>query len=220
MKRLEDGKRNQVRADIISVLKARIKDGALPKKETPVEVRRFNDEARAALEEDGYKIYTLTGQSVASLREAGREILSVDSSKYVYNFDTLTSRLSEVAINPDRLILPNTDNKTLVQQEKMIKQFSIELGKKIPGVEAIMGGAPNYTDLACTHLDATDESQFGENYIYDSAISKTPTVNVLVALVGSFHFYPDPDGGMLTLHWRSVLGWPYDFVVPLVVPKA
>ncbi len=188
-----------------------------PEKEaTPVEVRRFSDEARAALKEDGYIINTLTGQSIASLREAGRKILRTWGNRYDLQFEALTSEQSEVAINPSRLTLPNSNNKTLVQQEKMIKQFSIELGKKIPGVEAIMGGAPDYTDLAFTHLDATGECLFGENYNYDSARSNTPTADGLVALVGDFFSVH----GTLVLHWHSVFGHAYDFAVPLVVPKA
>ena len=131
----------------------------LEKEATPVEVRRFSDEAKAALEKDGYIINTLTDQSIASLREAGKDFWTIWHEDHP-QFEALTSMQSEVAINPDRLFLPNSNNKTLVQQKEMINQFSEELGKKIPGVEAIMGGAPNYTDLACTHLDATDESQF------------------------------------------------------------
>jgi hypothetical protein len=222
MKRLEaelrrGGKEDQAYADIISnVLKARGKDVPLPKEATPVEVRRFSQEAKGALEKEGYKIHTLTGQSIASLHEAGRKFWTT-WHKDNPQFEALTSMQSEVAVNPSQLFLPKSNNKTLTQQEEMISKFSQKLGKKIPGVEAIMGGVPDYVDLAFTHLDATGERLFhGENYDYDYARSNTPTAAGQVARVGYFNSVD----GLHVSDWRSDRGHARVFAAPLVVPKA
>ena len=201
---------------VAGVLKARGKDIALPKEVTSIEVTRFSQEARTALEKDGYKIHTLTGQSIASLREAGRDFWTT-WHKDNLQFEVLVSMQSEVAVNPDQLFLPKSNDKTLPQQEKMIKAFSQKLGKKIPGVEAIMGEAPDYVDLTFTHLDATGDRLFGENHNYNYARTNTPTAVGQVAYVGSFF---RSVGGLSVRDWPGAYGRARVFAAPLVVPKA
>jgi len=220
MKRLEaelrrGGKEDQAYADIISnVLQARGKDVPLPEEATSVEVRRFNDEAKADLEKDGYIINTLTGQSIASLREAGRNFWTTWHKDHP-EFEALVSMQSEVAVNPSQLFLPKSNNKTIIQQQKMIKAFSQKLGKKIPGVEAIMGEAADYADLAFAHFDATGEYLFGERHDH-YARTNTPTADGLVAFVGRLYSV----GGLSVYDWHADHGHAIVFAAPLVVPKA
>lgn len=216
--------KDQAYADIVAgVLKARGKDVAFPqvatvgssKETTPVEVRRFSDEARAALEKEGYVIDTLTGQSIASLRSAGRKFWT-DWHKEYPQFEALTSMQSEVAINPSQLFIPKSNNATLAKQEEMINKFSQELGKKVPGVDAIMGGMADYVDLAFTHLDVTGDYLFGEKYDYNWARTNTPTGGTFVAYVGNF----DSAYGLYVFNWLRDRGYSAVFAAPLVVPKA
>lgn len=44
--------------------------------EAPVEIKRFSQEAKEALEKQGFVIYGLTGQSIKTLRDAGRNFWS------------------------------------------------------------------------------------------------------------------------------------------------
>ncbi len=212
--------RDQERADVVAaMLKARGKDITLPqvvvKETTPVEVRRFSQEAREALEKQGFVVRELTGQSIASEREAGRKFWSTWHRDYP-QFEALSSMQSEVAINPAKLFLPRSNNKTLRQQEDLIARFSTDLGTKVQGVEAVMGEAADYVDLAFAHLDVTGDRLFGENYGYNYARTKTPTVDSNVASVGGFH----PVDGLDVRYWSRGYGRDDVFAAPLVVPKA
>lgn len=153
--------------------------------ETPVEIKRFSQEQREALEKQGFVIYGLTGQSIKTLRDNGHKFWS-DWHKSLPDFEALGSMHSEVAINPSKPFLPKSNNKTLAQQEDMVGKFSEELGKKVKGVKAIIGQAPDYVELVFAHLDSTKEYLFGAKDNYDYARTKTPTGGSHVAYVGSF----------------------------------
>ena len=180
----------------------------------PIEVRRFTDEARATLEKEGYVVDTLTSQSIATLRSKGMPFWSSWHKDYP-QFEALTSMSSEVAIHPEKLFLPKSNNKTLAQQEQLINKFSQELSKKVPGVDAIMGGMADYADLAFAHLEATGDRLFGEKYDYNYARTNTPTVGGLVANVGSF----GPSDGLAVVSWHRGRGYSRVFAAPLVVPN-
>lgn len=182
---------------------------------TPIEVKRFSQEAREALRNQGYAVYELTGQSIASIRDSGRKLWSTWHRDYPV-FETLTSMHSEVAINPGRLFIPKSNNKTLVQQEELIARSSQDFGNRVQGVEAVMGEAPDYVDLAFTHLNATGNYLFGEKDGYNFARTKTPTVGSFIACVGDF----DPADGLIVNDWHADRGNDDVFAAPLVVPKA
>lgn len=180
-----------------------------------IEPLRFSQEARESLAAADYRIYTLTGQSIRTLKEAGRQFWSSWHNDYPH-FEALSSQQSEVAIpaDPKNLFLHESNNKTLEEQEEMVKNFSQELGKKISGVQAIIGEVPDYIELAFQHLDATSKEEnednlFGEKY----ARTKTPTVGSFVAYIGSF------GAGRLGVgRWDRGDGDGNVFVAPLVVP--
>ena len=181
--------------------------------EATVEIKRFSAEQREALEKQGFVIYGLTGQSLRTLRDSGRKFWS-DWHKSLPDFEALGSMHSEVAINPSKLFLPKSNNKTLAQQEEMVGKFSEELGKKVQGVKAIIGQAPDYEELAFRHLDATKEYLFGAKDNYNYARTKTPTSSSVVANVGNFYA---ADG--LSVHsWDADYGNDFVHAAPLVVP--
>lgn len=182
--------------------------------ETQKEIKRFSAEAREALEEQGYVVYSL-GQSIRTLNvRAGRKFWSRRCQDYS-SFEVLTSIKSEVAINPKALFLPGSNDKTLRQQEEMVDRFSEGLGKKIPGVKSIIGQAPDYLELAFAHLDKTGDFLFGEKYHCDFARTKTPTNGSRVASVGD-HGLGD---GFYVSDWPADLGSGDLYVAPLVVPS-
>ncbi len=86
----------------------------------------------------------------------------------------------------------------------------------MPGVEAIIGEASDYAELAFAHLDATDGKGylFGEKYGYNYARTKTP-VGSGVAHVGDF----GDVRGLGVGHWHPDNRLGRVFAVPLVVPK-
>ena len=223
--RAQKGSKQEIQAKALkAVLEAVKADGfqdippqQTPKETAPVEVKRFSDEAREALTKEGYVIYTLTGGSIRSQRETGRKFWSTWHKDSQYEaFETQGSMHSEVAIKPDALFIPNSNNKILKQQENLVGKFSKDLGKKVKGVEAIMGEAPDYVELAFAHLDATGDRLFGEKYGYNYARTKTPTVGPSVAVVGRFGAV----AGLDVDDWDRGDGYGDVFASPLVVPKS
>lgn len=208
---------NVVGAEIARVLREQYGDIPLNHQtaETTIAIKKFTDEQKDALKKIGYTaIYPLSGQSIKGLRESGRKFWSTWFKDYP-DFENLTSRHSEVAINPNKLFLPNSNNKTLEQQEKLVEKISTQLRgrQRILGVEVIIGEAPDYTELAFLHLDATGERLFGEKYNYNYARTKT-TVGSGVASVGYF----DADYGLYVNCWNPDSGNDYVWAAPLVVP--
>src|SRR5207244_1274346 len=99
------------------------------KKETQtVETKRFTHEGREALEKQGYVIYNLMGESIKSLKEAKRPFYSKWHNAFP-KFEALPSMHSAVAINLDNLFLPESNNKSLKQQEALVQKFSQGLGR-------------------------------------------------------------------------------------------
>lgn len=178
-----------------------------------VEVKRFSPEARQALEKKGYLIYQLTGQSIKSLREAGKSFCSTWHKDYP-DFETLPSRHSEVAINPNQLFLPGSNWKTLPEQEVAVAGFSHRLNQNVKEAEAIIGEAPDYVELAFVHLNATGEYLFGKKYNFDYARTKTRASGSNVALVGYF----DSDNGLVVRNWVHGYGHGFVWAAPLIVP--
>ncbi len=190
---------------------------------TSVGVERFSDEARSVLESKGFVVYTLTAESINSFRKQGRKFWSSWHNDYP-EFEALISRVAEVAINPDpdRIFLKGSFAKDLSGQINMIAKLSQELqigSNRIPGVEAIMGEAADYTELFFKHLDSTGDYLLGEKYVQGDiwlfARTNTPTVNSGVASVGDF----DKEAGLRILHTKMRRDGRDDLVaVPLLVP--
>ena len=194
------------------LLPKKLPDPTLPSGEALVEVKRFSPEAREILGREGYVIYLLTRQSIESLQGAGRE----SWLRWHKNYPRLVaraSRQSEVAVNPRQLFLPESNGKTLAEQETMVKKFSEKPDRKIEGVKTIIGEASDYVKLDCLHLGATGEQLFGgrkPGYGFPYIRSKT-----LLSGTGSV-CVTDPFGeGYRADIWvRHVDAW----AAPLVVP--
>lgn len=154
---------------------------------TEVNYPTFSDSAREALIARGYRIYPLQGQSIKSLRELGKKFVSIWHEEDP-DFEAYRSRRSEVAINPGRLFLEGSNNKTLEEQTRMVAEFSGEF-KGMTDVEIIVGEAPTYVELAFAHFDAVGEYLFGRNYDYHFTRTKTPIMSMgdfINARVGHF----------------------------------
>lgn len=177
---------------------------------TSVGVERFSSEARERLERKGFVIYELTGQSIKSQRDAGRNFWSTWHVEYP--FEAQPSRQSEVAVNPMRLLLPYSNNLTLAEQKVMVAEFGEQL--EVPGATAILSEAPDYTELAFKHLDVAGGYLFGRRDGYNYTRTRTRTGGSSVAVVGDFN----PVHGLLVDSWNHDNGSRHVWAAPLVVP--
>lgn len=210
---------DEERADQIAVmLKGRGKDIALPVAESRIR-RPLSTEEKEVLAKEGLTaVYPLTGESIADQKEKGRNfwyIVQSDNNSLV----TLRSMIGDVAVDPrpDKFLLAKSNKLTLDQQLEMVAEFSHKLQRRLKtdSVEAILGQAPDYTELVFAHLDKTGQRFFGEKYSYNYARTQTPTVGSNVADVGGF----DADNGLGVDGWRRGGGNGGVFAVPLVVSK-
>ncbi|MDO8619449.1 MAG: hypothetical protein Q7R49_05940 [Candidatus Daviesbacteria bacterium] len=154
---------------------------------SPLVMANFTDEARQALEKEGYIIHELTGLSVKDFEEAHRRAFG--SWGNIYDDPrNLTSRISQVAINPENLFYPNSNQQDLETHKRMVSIFSYRLSRAIPGVRAILGEALDYADLAFVHLDKKGETLFGKKYGYRYTRTATMIERNNGACVGSFGY--------------------------------
>jgi len=188
-----------------------IKDLFQPEK--LVKIQSFPIETQRALRKEGFLIYPLTGQSMKSSREAGEKFLTTWHKAYP-DFEALTSRLNQLAINPQNLFLPDSNKKTLSKQEEMVAVFSQEISRRIKGVRAIIGEAPDYIELAFAHLKETGEYLFGKKYNYDYARTKTLINDSEAVNVGRFsHKF-----GLQIIRLRPNHRFKFVWAVPILVP--
>lgn len=202
-------KGNKAGADVAHAL--RINYGDIPFARTST--LKFTDEQREALTARGLVVYELTGQSIASQRVRGSRFWT-DWHKSYPKFEALTSRLSEVAFNPDpeKFFLPKSNNKTLSQQEELVGEFSQRLQKDVKGIGAIIGDAPDYVELTFGYK-GEHGSLFGERYGFRYTRTRT-SVGSVVACVGDF----GPDSGLGVRGWNPAGGRGSVWAAPLVVP--
>lgn len=176
------------------------------------EITPFTSEQITLLTKEGLLTdYSNTGQTLASLREAGNPFWSTWHKDYP-DFEALASKRSAVAFNPDNPFLPKS-NKTLDQQLEMIERFNRELQQRVPGVMAILGEAPDYAELAFAHLKKTGRYLFGKEHGYNYTRTQT-RVDSYVANVGYF----GADCGLGVDYWSADGRGDDIFAAPLVVP--
>ncbi len=125
-------------------------------------IKEFSSEARDSLERKGFIIVELTGQSIKSMREAGKPFFST-WHKNNDEFENLESMQSEVAIIPG-LFLPSTANRKFDAQEKEVRRRSGKLRREIPDIKAKIGESPDYIELAFNLFEKTQE--LGEEFSF------------------------------------------------------
>lgn len=123
----------------------------------------------------------------------------------------------------------------------MVDTFSLEVGKTIPEVKAVIGQAADYVELTMQHFAATKDRLFGKNYgsyltttKTDMQLSPHSFRDSVRMLVGNFRPYAGLTAGQ-RFHWRidllpdekSESGYrgetkgdhsPDVYVAPLIVP--
>lgn len=148
-------------------------ESLIPQESEKTDIARFSEEAKKALGDMGYVIYDPSGRSIRSLITKDNMSFKSHWHNDDPDFEALPSRRSEIAINPNQFFLPESNNKTLSEQEAMIERFSTEISAKISSVEAVLGEAADYAAL--TFLSPEDKKLFGEQYGYNYTRTKTST---------------------------------------------
>jgi len=190
--------------------------------ERVAEARTFSPEAREALEKKGYLVYPLQGKSMRLMwKQIGLPesvLTEMERESLGPLFWITTTQVMEVAINPNQLFIPNSNNKSFKGHQKMVALFSEEIADDIKGVKAIIGEATNYVELALLHREATGKSLFELNDKFVYVVTNTPYYNdrpndYLVEVGGE-----GERGVIVSPYYLGTQGKMDTWLMPLVVP--
>ncbi len=122
------------------------------------------------LANQGWYIYSLQGESIASLQTQGFPVANRSWLRRHKDFGTIPAQLLRLAIKPDELFIPGSNRLAFEQQKEAIEKESKEIGKEYPGVKMILPSAAEAVELALQHLTATGEKIYGGRYISTSDV--------------------------------------------------
>ncbi|HJX59613.1 hypothetical protein A2V61_02675 [Candidatus Woesebacteria bacterium RBG_19FT_COMBO_47_8] len=184
--------------------------------EAPIEIDRFSPEQREILERKGYVIYPLTGQSIKSLRDAG---WSFNSSWFKGTpLDGSISMRSEVAINPKKPFLPESNMKTLAKQLELVNALNKKIQGQIHGTTAVLGSVADYAELIFFHFDHNGYLRTGTEFNFFYTRTSTLVGKTRVAIVGKYHGGFGYGSGLELAYQDKVKRYSDLRVAPLVVP--
>lgn len=130
-------------------------------------------------------IYTLSGRpikEIASNHIYKQKIWALNEKSLEY--DASVGPI-QVAINSRKLILPNSDDKSASEQEKLILKYSGRVG--IPGTKSMMLKASHVFELFLQHWKETGEHLLGKEQNYKFARTSSVTGDETSVSVGCFH---------------------------------
>lgn len=179
----------------------------------PDKFMRFSREQRQGLRHLGYEFYGLTGECLQSLRLKKCAMRSM-LDEWATAIELISSARTEVAIMPDRLFLPESNRKSLEEQQRLTDDFGKTIEREVPGVFARLGSVAEYAELALAHARSTGGSLFGHEHGYCNA-----RTNTIAGKTGSVIFGDYYVDGPLIGRWSINDGSPLLWAVPLIVPR-
>lgn len=126
------------------------------------------------------RLYALRGDSIRRLGEKGKFVMinGILLRKFP-GIETIRSRAGRVAIVPEFIFLPDSNNKTLQEQQEMIKDLNSKGGFFIEGLGEAKAVIPNPAELSVVfyeYLEETDKNKGKGKYLFSQ---KLPPLNSL-----------------------------------------
>lgn len=181
-------------------------------RESQFEIEELPIEAKRLLPFLGYNTFAeLKGHSIASLRAIGKSFYADWDNKFP-EFQNLASRRMQVAFNPDRPFLPDSNCKTLDQQLLMVQRANQQLSHIVPGVEMVILETPEYAELLHDYFEKTGERLFKTahhcDYIRSVTMIDSDNINL------GFH----AETGVDLFRWLPGGTDPYLWAFPVIIP--
>lgn len=202
-------------------------------KPIPQEFRPFTDQEKQALLKDGAHFIDLTGETIEDEQGSGRLFgYIINGGDRLLKAPSINAQVA-IYTDPKRFFVPNSGNKDLAAQEKLVEKDGQELrerlGLKDEGVDVIIPDqASTLTELTFKYLDETTQKGkgvwlFGPDYAAAQGLSfvygrtKNPVneSGSYVADVGDAR----PGRGVFVSDWLRGYGFDNVLVVRLVVAK-
>ncbi len=121
-----------------------LEEGAKRQEELRLNFPSFSKEQRIKLSEKGYEIYRLDGLTLEKMLDAHHVVRTWEKG---LPFEQEVSFKGEVAVNPYKISLWDTYEKTFPEQKKVFLKFKKQIEKEIPGTTAILGKVADFVDL-------------------------------------------------------------------------
>lgn len=181
------------------------------------EVKSFSQRDREALREKGYSfIYNLTGGSIVSMvnNPIYRQKFCLNEYFLEYLKHEAPTSPIQVAINPTKLIIQESNHKNLREQAELIDRVTDEVG--IQGIKAIMGSASHNIKLFINHWEETGEHLLGNKY--NNLFARTNTRINKNKFISVGHFKESKgDNNGLHLRFDPPSEHPYIIAVPMLI---
>lgn len=127
----------------LKYLKA-LESGAKREEELKLNFPSFSKEQREKLSAAGYEIYRLDGSTLQKMLDDNHVVRTWERE---LPFEQEVSFKGEVAVNPYKISLWDTYEKTFPEQKKVFLKFKKRIEKQIPGTKAILGKVADFVDL-------------------------------------------------------------------------
>ena len=120
---------------------------------------KFTTKTKQQLKKQGYIIYQLEGKSLIDMDMKSKPFLT--SWQWDQDFAKIKGRKMEVAINPDKLFIPESFNQTLNDCKKLIDNF-----KAPKGTKAELLSISEVCEILFQHFKKTHKRLTSEDYKY------------------------------------------------------
>lgn len=184
--------------------------------EEPISERAtFSDEDKRALKDEGKIVLPLADLSVREIRDLALRfgiLWTVGDPQ----FEAARAISSEVAIDPNQLYIPGSNNSTMEEQLGMVADYSNDLSSRIPGVEAVLGGtSADQIALMINYHTATGSQLHGNEYGFGYARTMTEQGEGRHMAIGAF----DVGHGLHMWNVADSEANPKIWASPLIVPR-
>lgn len=165
----------------------------------------FTTDQKKELKKHGYLVYKLSGQTIKTLRKDGLKFWT--DWHEGEPIDDVASMECEVAFNPDKLFLKDSESKTFDEHKALVEA----LKPIIKGTKNIIGNVADYLELTHLHFKKTGLGLFGTKYNYNY----TRTITEVGSRVADVGYFDGHDGIDVNARLPQV-GLPGLRVAPLV----
>lgn len=136
-------------------------------------INAFLPEDRRILLDNSYLICKLTGKTISDLKRG--DLAFKIAQDLELELQQKPSHITEVAFNPNNLFLPDSNYKSLAEQDNLVRLYieGLRGGLRLKGVNAGIGRFADYGEIILQHLTAGNKLLQKGCYLYPSARTRT-----------------------------------------------
>ena len=166
------------------------------------------------LEERGFVFLSLR-KSIKTLRKEGAKFWT-DARERCATLERRLPTYREVAINPNQIILQDSNSKTLDEQMRMVDEHSQQIGQEARGVKAVMGHSSDWAAVYNAYLKKTGKYLFGnqQGIMYTRTLTQVPRSKHEGLIVGN----SNSAVGLGIYYWDQNEGRDSIYVATFVAP--